>query len=94
MAQRLKNELPSLCNLSYDNMKIRLFSNDVITYDEKEKIDQMTSTNQMAKVLDILQVSLKNKLTTKFKGFLQAMEESDDKLLVKTAKDLGESTSS
>ena len=73
MAQCLKNELPSLCNLSYDNMKIRLLSNDVITYDEKEIIDQMTSTNQMAEVLHILQVSLKNKLTTKFKGFRRKM---------------------
>ena len=94
MAQYLKKNLPSLCNLSYSNMKLHLVANDVITYNEKETIDQMVGVDQMAKVLDIVQVSLKNKLATKFKGLLEAMEQSGDKLLEKTAKNLGKHTSS
>ena len=73
-------------------MKLRLVANDVIISQERKKIDQLIGEDQMAEVLDILHVSLKNKLTTKFKGFLQAMEESGDKLLEETARSLGEPT--
>ena len=92
MAKYLKKNLPSLSNLPYNNMKLRLVANDVITFQEKKKIDQLIGEDQMAEVLDILHVSLKNKLTTKFKGFLQAMEDSGDKLLEETARSLGEPT--
>ena len=94
MAEHLKKNLPSLSTLPYTNMKLHLIANDVITDDEKTKIDQMIGKDQMAEVLYILRVSLNNKQTIKFKGFLQAMEESSDKLLEETAKSLGESTSS
>ena len=92
MAKYLKKNLPLLSNLPYKNMKLYLVANDVITHQEKREIDQMVGVDQMAEVLDILQVSLKNKIVIKFKGFLQAMEESGDKLLEETAKNLGEST--
>ena len=75
-------------------MKLHLIANDVITHQEKKKIDQLIGEDQIAEVLDILQVNLKYKSTTKFKGFLQAMEESGDKLLEETARSLGEPTSS
>ena len=75
-------------------MKLHLVANDVITHQEKKKIDQLIGEDQIAEVFDILQISLKNKSTTKFKGFLQAMEESGDKLLEETARSLGEPTSS
>ena len=94
MAKYLKDNLPSLSNLSYKNMRLQLVAKDVITYQEKKTIDQLIGEDQMAEVLDIVQVSLKNKLTTKFKGFLQAMEDSGDKLLGQTARSLGEPTSS
>ena len=93
MAKRLKKNLPSLSNLPYKNMKLHLVANDVITHRERKEIDQMVGEDQMAEVLDILQVSLKNRMTAKFKGFVQAMEESGDTLLQETAKNLGESTS-
>ena len=94
MAKHLKKNLPSLSNLPYKNMKLHLVANDVITNRERKEIDQMVGEDQMAEVLDILQVSLKNKQTIKFKGFLQAMEESGDTLLEEKAESLGESTSS
>ena len=73
-------------------MKLHLIANDVITHREKKEIDRLIGVDQMAEVLDILQVSLKNKSTTKFKGFLQVMEESGDTLLVEKAGELGEPT--
>ena len=93
MTKHLKRKLPSLSNLPYKNMKLHLVANDVITHQERKEIDQMVGEDQMAEVLDILQVSLKNRMTVKFKGFIQAMEESGDTLLQEAAKNLGESTS-
>ena len=94
MAKYLKKNLPSLSKLPYNNMKLHLVANDVITHQEKKEIDRLIGEDQMAEVLGILQVSLKNKSTKKFKGFLQAMEESDDNLLEETARNLGEPTNS
>ena len=71
-------------------MRLHLVANDVITNQEKKEIDKMTGEDQMAEILDILQTSLNNKQTKKFKGFLQAMEQSEDELLKETAKKLGE----
>ena len=89
MAQHLRENLPSLSTLSYANMKLGLEANYVITYQERQEIDTLIGDNKMAKVIEILLVSLNLKLTVKFKGFLKAMEKSGDNLLVATAKDLG-----
>ena len=43
----------------------------------------------MEKVVDIVILSLNNNYTAKYKGFLEAMEESDDLLLQSKAKELG-----
>ena len=93
MAKHLRKNLPSLSTLPYKNMKLHLLANDVITNQERKEIDKMIGEDQMFEVLDILQVSLNNKQTIKFKGFLQAMEESGDTLLEEKAESLGESTS-
>ena len=71
-------------------MKGRLFSEDVITHDELTQIDALVGQAQMQKVLDIVLTSLKHKQAVKYKGFLIAMEESDDTLLQMKAKALGE----
>ena len=92
MAEYLKKDLPSLSNLPYKNMKIHLVANDVITTQEKKEIDKLTGEDQMFEVFCILQVSLKNKQVTKFKGFLHAMEQSGDRLLEDKAKSLGKLT--
>ena len=70
-------------------MKGRLFSEDVITHDELTQIDALVGQAQMQKVLDIVLTSLKHKQAVKYKGFLIAMEESDDTLLQMKAKALG-----
>ena len=74
-------------------MKGKLYAYDVITRDERIKIDSLIGSAQMQMVLDILLVSLGVNQTTKYKGFLQAMEESEDTLLQVKAKELGKSIS-
>ena len=70
-------------------MRLHLVANGVITNQERKEIDKKTGEDQMVEVLDILQTSLKNMQTKKFKGFLQAMEQSEDELLKHTAKKIG-----
>ena len=71
-------------------MKGRLFSEDVITHNELTQIDALVGQAQMQKVIEIVLTSLKCKQVVKYKGFLLAMEESDDILLQVKAKKLGE----
>ena len=71
-------------------MKGKLFSKDVITMDEIKQIDAKVGEAQMQRLLEIVLNSLKHKQAVKYKGFLQAMEESDDILLQMKAKELGE----
>ena len=75
-------------------MESHLFANEVITRDQKTVIDSLIGKAQMQKVLDILLVSLGADQTTKYKGFLQAMEKSEDTLLNDKAKELGKWISS
>ena len=69
-------------------MNNQLRAKSVITCDEKLVIDKEIGTKQMSKVLDIIIQSLKLNQITKFEGFLEAMEESDDTALKETAKQL------
>ena len=69
-------------------MNNQLLAKSVLTCDEKLVIDKETGTKQMSKVLDIIIRSLKLNQITKFEGFLEAMEESDDIALKETAKGL------
>ena len=92
MAQKLKENLVSLVNLSYDNMRIYLYSKGVITDTEEMEIAGMNNNNQrqMEKVIKIIRDSLLNKHTKKFKCFLKSMEECSDELLKETARRYGE----
>ena len=86
----LKKNFDVLSNLSYSNMSGCLFSYEVITQQEKIEIDQLVGKSQMERVLHIVIASLKANKTAKYKGFLVAMENSEDALLNVIAKDLGE----
>ena len=70
-------------------MRAQLFAYEVITHQERMQIDTLIGNAQMEQVLDIVRVSLKDNQTTKYKGFLKAMEEDEDILLKKAAEDLG-----
>ena len=93
MANYLTKNIAMLSNLSYNNMKLHLMANDVITRDERQRIDKMdTSTAQMTEVIDIVQNSLFANTTTKYKGLLASMEKSSDVLLNDKAKELSKLT--
>ena len=94
MAEYLKKNRVELCRLPYKNMRKQLISNNVITEDEADDIDgTRVRSDKMDKVLTIVQTSLRLKLTTKYRGLLKSMEESEDDTLKEFAKELGESIS-
>ena len=70
-------------------MSGKLFAKDVITSHEKQEINHLIGTKQMEKVVDIVIFSLNSNYTAKYKGFVKAMEESDDILLQNKTEELG-----
>ena len=89
-AKLLQSKYAKLSNLSYSNMSGSLYANEVITQQEKLEIQQLIGKSQMERVLDIVIASLKVNQTAKYKGFLLAMENSDDGTLNTIAQELGE----
>ena len=71
-------------------MEGRLYAKKVITDEEKVYIKTLVGSEKMEHLLDAVIRSLKHNHSHKFKGFIEAMEESDYMLLRNTAKDLGE----
>jgi len=91
VAERLTKDLYALSNLQYKNMAILLEAKSVIIGREKEEINKMAvSAEQMVKVIDIVRASLLSSNTQKYKGLLEAMEQSHDTDLQAKAKELGE----
>ena len=67
-----------------------LFSKDVITNEERITIDGKTGEDRMMYLIaDVVIPSLKQNHSIKYKGLLEAMEESEDSDLKATAKSLG-----
>ena len=90
VANNLKTHWGNYCKLPYNSMKYYLKENSVITTQEKAEIDRKVGTEQMDKLLTIVQTSLELEQSEKYKGFLKSMEQSDDVTLRRTAKNLGE----
>ena len=88
-AGMLRDKYDKLSNLPYESMDGKLFCYKVITSDEKVKIDKLGGNKKMQEVLGIVIASLKCEQITKYSGFLQAMEESENTLLNEIAKELG-----
>ena len=83
--------LGTLTKLTYNAIMGSLFSKDVIT-NEKRKIiigDKVGEEKMMYLVVDIVMPSLRQNNYKKYKGFLEAMEESDDSDLKSMAEKLG-----
>ena len=67
-----------------------LFAKDVITNEERNLIDAKIGEEKMMYLIaDILIPSLKVNNCKKYKGFLEAMEKSEDNNLTCTAEKLG-----
>ena len=90
-ADTLKTQLGALTKLNYSAMLASLlFSKDVITNEQRLIIDaKIGGEKMMYLILDILIPSLKLDHCKKYRGFLEAMEESEDGLLKSMAKKLG-----
>ena len=90
-ADTLKTQLSALTKLNYSAMMaFLLFSKDVITNGQSQIIDaKIGGEKMMYLVVDILIPSLKLDHCKKYRGFLEAMEESDDGDLKSMAKKLG-----
>ena len=71
-------------------MERSLYANEVITDDERTKIKSKVGVEKMDYlIVDIIISSLKKNFSKKYKGFLEAMEDSDDTDLRDMAKMLG-----
>ena len=92
VASQLKKKLNQLTKLNYDAMMGSLIAEDVITDEERKKIAKETGAGKMTYlILDVIIPSLKLKNCKKYRGFLMAMEDSEDGDLVSMAKKLGKS---
>ena len=70
-----------------------LIAEDVVTDEQRKIIDGKVGQEKMISlIMDIIIPSLKLNNCKKYKGFLIAMEESDDTDLNSTAKNFGELT--
>ena len=71
-------------------MKGLLYSKFVITDEQRKIIDDKTGEDKMMHLIaDIIISSLKQHFSNKYKSFLEAMEQSQDSDLNKTAEMLG-----
>ena len=78
-ACKLKKELGTLTKLKYDALVALLFANDVITNEERKIIDKEIGEKKMIHLIaEIIIPSLKGNNSVKYKGFLEALEGSDD----------------
>lgn len=92
-AKKLRAKYDELSILLYPNISGKLYAKEVISAQEKQEIDHLIGTKQMQRVLDNVIVSLNSFNTVKYKGLLEAMEESEDILLKNKADELGKSQS-
>ena len=70
-------------------MEAGLYGKEVITYKEKLSINSLPDNKKMEYLLDVIILSLKHGICSKFKGFLEATEGNEDILLKNTAAVLG-----
>ena len=71
-------------------MERSLYAYEVITADERTMIKSKVGDDKMDYlIVEIVIPSLKQKFSKKYKGFLEAMEDSEDIDLQNTAKMLG-----
>ena len=88
--EQLRKQLERLTKLNYDNMKISLLSDKVITLDQRKVIEIQVGRNKMEfLIVDIIIPSLEEQFSTKYRLFLRVMEKNGDIDLQSAAKMLG-----
>ncbi|XP_065904983.1 uncharacterized protein [Dysidea avara] len=86
--KKLFSQYDHFVALRIDPMLSALFTNEVITFKEKQSIEhaQKQSMEGMKWFLDnVIIASLEQGMSEKFKGFIEVMENHDDPLLNKMA---------
>lgn len=89
VAKSLKKHKAIWSQLSYNSMRLHLEAKNVITENERKEIDAITiNAKQMEMVIDIVHTSLLLRNAKKYKGFIEAIEQSDDDSVKDTASKL------
>ena len=87
----VKENYDKLINLPIESVVGKLHDKGVITAEEKERIDLKPATrDKMIYLLDsVINPSLLNDISIKFKGFLEVIGESGNSIMIDIAKQLG-----
>ena len=83
----------ALTTINPDPLLISLYASGVITYEHRQVMDKtlpLPSQKMEYIINNVIKPDLKIGRTTKFKGFLQAMEKSDDTTINTVGSRLGE----
>ena len=89
--ENIKKNYDNLTNLPIGSIVGKLYAKEVITFEEKERIDiKQIHRDKTMYLLDTAIIpSLSNGVSIKLKGFIEAMEESGDPIFTDMAKTLG-----
>ena len=86
----IQEQYDKLIRLPVDILLPRLYANNVITFEQKEDIEEMPEKKKrMGAVLSLIIRSLDNGVPALYNGFLKVLKESDDLLTRELAKKLG-----
>ena len=86
----IQEQYDKLICLPVDNLLPSLFANSVVTFEQKEEIEEMLEKKKrMGAVLSLIIRSLDNGVPVLYNGFLKVLKESKDLQTRKLAKMLG-----
>ena len=91
---KIKEQYKVLANCPVNILLPSLYSEDVITLDDKKRMESkpVEKDRMMYLLDDVLIRSLNMGFGKKYNGFLTALEESDDSSLIDLTRELGEYT--
>ena len=86
----IQEQYDKLICLPVDNLLPSLFANGVVTFEQKEDIEEMLARKKrMGAVLSLIIRSLDNGVPILYNGFLKVLKESEDLVTRELAKKLG-----
>ena len=86
----IQEQYDKLIGLPVDNLLPSLFANKVVTFDQKEHIEELLHKKEKMKfILNLIIRSLEKNVPALYNGFLKVMKESDDVVVLELTKKLG-----
>ena len=86
----IQEQYDKLIGLPVDNLLPSLFANNVVTFDQKEYIEELLHKKERIKfILNLMISSLERDIPALYNGFLKVMKESDDVVVLELTKKLG-----